>query len=175
MNTLHPRTPYQVLRSMSGLLGFAVAAAASCVCAAAAPDTTPQPADERQPAPQSQAPPSAATKLGFAAAEGEQRLALVIGNSKYKESPLANPANDARAMAVRLKQLGFKVIERENASLEDMRKATRDFGNQLSMSDVGLLLLRRPRHPVERRELPGAGGRGHPGRDRARLARVHGG
>ena len=138
MNTLHPRTPYQVLRSMSGLLGFAVAAAASCVCAAAAPDTTPQPADERQPAPQSQAPPSAATKLGFAAAEGEQRLALVIGNSKYKESPLANPANDARAMAVRLKQLGFKVIERENASLEDMRKATRDFGNQLSMSDVGL-------------------------------------
>ncbi len=28
---------------------------------------------------------------------GEQRLALVIGNSTYKTSPLMNPANDARA------------------------------------------------------------------------------
>jgi WD40 repeat protein len=122
---------------VSVVLGFAVAATAAFVCSAAVPDTTAQPADQPSAA---EAPPAAsAAKSGSAMTAGsEQRLALVIGNSKYKEAPLANPANDAKAMAVRLKQLGFKVIERENASLEDMRKSVRDFGNQLSMSDVGL-------------------------------------
>src|SRR5262249_39205905 len=53
----------------------------------------------------------------------EERLALVIGNSTYRDAPLGNPANDARAMAIKLKELGFKVIEREDASLEEMRKS----------------------------------------------------
>ena len=39
----------------------------------------------------------------------EQRLALVIGNSSYKDSPLANPANDAQDIAKALADLGFKV------------------------------------------------------------------
>jgi len=43
----------------------------------------------------------------------EQRLALVIGNSNYKTSPLANPAHDARAMAIKLQQLGFNVIKKK--------------------------------------------------------------
>jgi uncharacterized caspase-like protein len=30
---------------------------------------------------------------------GERRVALVIGNAKYKEAPLTNPVNDARDMA----------------------------------------------------------------------------
>jgi len=131
MNTLHPRNRFQVLRSVSALLGLAVA---TCVCAAAVAEPTTPAADERLPASEAPAPRSGAALT----AGSEQRLALVIGNSKYKEAPLANPANDARAMAVKLKQLGFKVIERENASLEEMRKSVRDFGNQLSMSDVGL-------------------------------------
>jgi WD40 repeat protein len=61
----------------------------------------------------------------------EQRLALVVGNSTYKDSPLINPVNDARAMTIKLQQLGFTVIKKENADLEEMIAAVRDFGNQL--------------------------------------------
>src|SRR5262245_37387394 len=61
----------------------------------------------------------------------ERRLALVIGNSTYNNSPLANPSNDARAMATKLRQLGFEVIEKENATREDMVHASREFGNRL--------------------------------------------
>jgi len=35
--------------------------------------------------------------------------ALVIGNGKYKHSPLKNPTNDARGMAASLKEMGFSV------------------------------------------------------------------
>jgi caspase domain-containing protein len=34
----------------------------------------------------------------------ERRVALVIGNSAYKQAPLANPGNDARAMAQVLRE-----------------------------------------------------------------------
>ena len=68
----------------------------------------------------------------------EQRVALVIGNANYKTSPLTNPTNDARAMAIRLQQLGFTVIKRENASMEEMMSAVRDFGNQIKNGGIGL-------------------------------------
>ena len=42
----------------------------------------------------------------------ERRLALVIGNSAYKNAPLVNPGNDARAVAAVLRESGFTVIER---------------------------------------------------------------
>ena len=44
----------------------------------------------------------------------ETRVALVIGNGNYKNSPLKNPVNDARDMAAKLRGLGFTVIERNN-------------------------------------------------------------
>ena len=68
----------------------------------------------------------------------ERRLALVIGNSSYTNSPLANPANDARAMATKLRQLGFEVMEKENATREDMVHASREFGNRLKLGGVGV-------------------------------------
>jgi TPR repeat protein len=60
-----------------------------------------------------------------------QRLALVIGNGKYKDSPLINPPNDARAMASALSDIGFQVIKLEDASLKQMSAAVRDFGDRL--------------------------------------------
>ena len=39
-----------------------------------------------------------------------KRIALVIGNGSYKDAPLKNPVNDARAMAEALKGQGFEVI-----------------------------------------------------------------
>jgi WD40 repeat protein len=68
----------------------------------------------------------------------ELRVALVIGNSTYKESPLPNPSNDARAMAAKLRELGFAVIEKQNATREDMATASREFGNRLKVGGVGL-------------------------------------
>src|SRR5574341_637226 len=49
-----------------------------------------------------------------AVASPERRIALVIGNGQYKEAPLLNPVNDARAFAKALTRSGFKVVQKEN-------------------------------------------------------------
>ena len=68
----------------------------------------------------------------------EQRIALVIGNSSYKDAPLANPVNDATDIANALRQAGFKVILKRNANTRDMRQAIREFGGELRRAQVGL-------------------------------------
>ena len=77
--------------------------------------------------------------LTFAQLLAENRLALVIGNATYKSSPLSNPVNDARLMEAALKEAGFTVIKAENASMREMRRLVRDFGDRLKASGgVGL-------------------------------------
>ncbi len=72
-------------------------------------------------------------------ANTESRLALIIGNSSYKSSPLRNPVNDVRLMEQSLKDAGFTVLKAENASLRDMRRLVRDFGEKLKANGgVGL-------------------------------------
>ena len=69
----------------------------------------------------------------------EPRLALVIGNAAYKNSPLANPVSDARLMEAALKDSGFQVIKAENATIREMRRLVREFGDRLKASGgVGL-------------------------------------
>ena len=68
----------------------------------------------------------------------EPRIALVIGNSRYKQAPLTNPVNDARAIAKALAQSGFAVTEKEDLSQKDMHIALRDFGDALKQGGVGL-------------------------------------
>ncbi len=58
-------------------------------------------------------------------------VALVIGNSAYRASPLRNPANDARLIAETLRELGFQVTERTDVSQRGMRRLIRDFGEAL--------------------------------------------
>ncbi len=67
----------------------------------------------------------------------EPRLALLIGNSAYRESPLRNPVNDVRAMAQRLKELGFTVLVHENAIKRTMEAAIVEFGRRLAEGGVG--------------------------------------
>ena len=75
----------------------------------------------------------------FAHADNEPRLALLIGNAAYKSSPLANPVNDVRVMASALKDAGFTVLTAENASIRDMRRLIRYFGDKLKETGgVGL-------------------------------------
>ncbi len=70
---------------------------------------------------------------------GEQRLALVIGNAAYKRQPLANPVNDAGAVANKLRGLGFSVTYEHDLDARRMRRAIRTFGERLQATGgVGL-------------------------------------
>jgi caspase domain-containing protein/uncharacterized protein DUF4189 len=83
-----------------------------------------------------------ATMLTFAAtpASADKRLALVIGNSAYKNAPaLRNPANDANDMAEALQRLGFDVIRGIDLDYLGMRTSVRRFSEKLAEAKVALL------------------------------------
>lgn len=64
---------------------------------------------------------------------GEQRVALVIGNSNYQSAPkLANPSNDAQSMAQMLNSAGFEVTEATDLTRNDMVKAVQDFSAKVT-------------------------------------------
>lgn len=88
---------------------------------------------------------AAAASLGLAAAWAAappaappQRLALVIGNSAYPAAPLKNPGNDARAMAERLKALGFDVLLAENLKTRQIAPLLRDFRGRIQKDAIAL-------------------------------------
>src|SRR5258708_26488003 len=67
--------------------------------------------------------------LSASAACAERRVALVIGNSQYKNSNLVlfNPKNDAEDVAASLRSLGFEVILRIDADRRDFDLAMTQF------------------------------------------------
>jgi pyruvate/2-oxoglutarate dehydrogenase complex dihydrolipoamide acyltransferase (E2) component len=67
-----------------------------------------------------------------------QRVALVIGNAAYKDAPLTNPVNDARAIVLALQESGFSVIARENIDQRAMLAVLREFGDRLRGGGTGL-------------------------------------
>jgi branched-chain amino acid transport system substrate-binding protein len=69
----------------------------------------------------------------------EQRVALVIGNSSYKSSPLKNPVNDARDMANSLRGYGFTVIERTNLTTRQVGQTLREFRSKLTPGSVAVV------------------------------------
>lgn len=67
------------------------------------------------------------------------RTALVIGNGRYRDAPLKNPANDAGAIAENLKKLGFDVTSQLDGGKAAMENAIRGYGERLARSKgVGL-------------------------------------
>src|SRR5262245_8036910 len=67
------------------------------------------------------------------AAFAEDRIALIIGNSAYETvTPLANPANDAKAMADMLSAAGFEVISAPNLTQTGMRQAISNFAGTVA-------------------------------------------
>ncbi len=67
------------------------------------------------------------------------KVALVLGNSKYKEAPLKNPANDARAIGEALKGMGFAVTLKLDAGRAEMAAATQAYVQELTKKKaVGL-------------------------------------
>jgi hypothetical protein len=70
----------------------------------------------------------------------QRRVALVIGNSNYKDLPkLTNPAHDARAIVDALRELGFDVTLVTDASELNIRRAVRKFADQSGQADLALV------------------------------------
>ena len=68
----------------------------------------------------------------------EPRIALVIGNSAYRSSPLRNPVNDAEAIAEILKECGFEVTVGLNLNQTRMKRAIDSFGRRIVPGSVAL-------------------------------------
>lgn len=71
--------------------------------------------------------------------DDQVRVALVLGNGRYEHTdPLANPANDANAMAAKLEGLGFIVIKGLDLDKAGMELAVRKFVRELEGADIAL-------------------------------------
>jgi uncharacterized caspase-like protein len=71
--------------------------------------------------------------LGFNTAHANNRVALVIGNAQYEKNPLANPTNDSRDVAAKLKNFGFDVVYRENLKIRQVGGMMKEFKTKLKL------------------------------------------
>jgi TPR repeat protein len=75
----------------------------------------------------------------FAANQEGRRVAFVVGNSQYKNVPvLANPDNDARAVAAALTRAGFEVVSAFDLDRKAFDGEFHKFIRTLSGADVSL-------------------------------------
>jgi hypothetical protein len=73
------------------------------------------------------------------AASPEKRVALVIGNSAYQNTPaLPNPRNDATEIGKVLKRLGFEVDVQVDLTKSTLDKVLRQFGDRLEGAQVAV-------------------------------------
>ncbi|MCX6278127.1 MAG: SUMF1/EgtB/PvdO family nonheme iron enzyme [Bacteroidetes bacterium] len=68
----------------------------------------------------------------------QNKLALVLGNASYQDSPLRNPVNDAGDVAQALRLLGFSVTLKTDRDKEEMETAVREFSGKLQSGDIAL-------------------------------------
>ena len=75
------------------------------------------------------------------AALADKRVALVVGNSAYqKVGQLPNPAHDAGAIGALFKVMAFDVVEAKfDLGVADLRRALRDFTDQVHDADIGVV------------------------------------
>jgi hypothetical protein len=73
------------------------------------------------------------------AAQAADKVALVIGNSKYVNvDPLPNPANDARVVAKALRDVGFDVTDGFDLARDGMEQQIREFLRKAENAPVRL-------------------------------------
>ena len=79
--------------------------------------------------------------LVSAPAFAEKRVALVLGNSAYRNvAPLANPVNDSARIAATLKEAGFDVVDsRRDLPAAETRRALRDFADRARDADIAVV------------------------------------
>ena len=84
----------------------------------------------------------AALLLCIQSASAENRLALVIGQSAYRSVPaLANPGNDAKAVAQLLTESGFEVAQASDLSQTQMRQTISDFAGRVAAKGADTVAL----------------------------------
>lgn len=77
--------------------------------------------------------------MGLSGMAHADRIALVIGNGAYPESPLSNAVNDARDMKKALHDLGFTtVVYAEDADIVQMKRKADEFISQLEVDSEGV-------------------------------------
>lgn len=88
-------------------------------------------------------PPALSFRRTWAAnpASDPSRLALIIGNSSYRDAPLLNPANDAKAVGALFTRAGFSVDSRLNATRVDMMAAIERFGTAAKRPETRLVVF----------------------------------
>jgi Caspase domain len=62
---------------------------------------------------------------------GAPKVALVLGNGRYKDVPLRNPVNDAKAVGAALGALGFAVTLKTDAPRTEMAAAVQAYVAEL--------------------------------------------
>jgi Caspase domain len=74
-------------------------------------------------------------------AQAERRIALVIGNSAYRNaSPLPNTINDANAIATLFRSVGFEVVSSRNElGVLEFKRAVRDFLITAETADIAVV------------------------------------
>lgn len=78
--------------------------------------------------------------IGLIRPADARRVALVIGNSAYEyATPLANPKNDANALAAALERLGFEVVKGVDLKRSEFERTVRDFARTVRGADAALL------------------------------------
>ena len=70
----------------------------------------------------------------------ERRVALVVGNSKYAAAglELANPKNDSQDVATALRELGFEVVHKADATKRDFDTTLQNFARLSAGADSAL-------------------------------------
>jgi hypothetical protein len=86
------------------------------------------------------APPALYFRPAWSAPD-PSRLALIIGNSAYRDAPLTNPANDAKAVSGLFAQAGFTVNSHLDATRSDMLAAIERFGVAAKHPDTRLVVF----------------------------------
>src|SRR5215216_1899081 len=84
---------------------------------------------------------AAAFLLVSGPAFAEKRVALVLGNSAYKNvAPLTNPVNDSARIAATLKEAGFDVVDsRHDLPAAETRRVLRDFADRSRDADIAVV------------------------------------
>ena len=124
-----------------------VAMASDGEARATASEATPPPAPREEPMvaavePAATAVPPPAPKrqaMAVPAAPVDRRVALVIGNSSYRDlEPLRNPRRDADDMAAALGEIGFEVLKGFDLDRNAMDELTSEFARKAATADLAL-------------------------------------
>src|SRR5262245_64417252 len=77
----------------------------------------------------------------WAPAEAADRIALVVGNSKYQNTAtLANPTSDARKIAASLKKIGFGRVDLKfDVTFAQLRRDLRDLNAEALNAEMALV------------------------------------